>query len=116
LKLRFLRVGVADRGINLRFGQIASGMQFGSIQFRDRLSGAQSVPFPRENLFYPSASARADMYFVYFDCSGDGVASLLAARQKDRQCDHSGCANPASKEFASPGCFGVVDFVWHDEH
>jgi len=69
LKLRFLRVGVADRGINLRFGQIASGMQFGSIQFRDRLSDALSVAFPRENLFYSSATARAHMHFVHFDCS-----------------------------------------------
>jgi len=78
---------------NLRFGKIASCVQFGSIQFHDGLSGPQGVAFPGKNLFDSTAATRTYMHFVHLNCSGDGIAPMPASRGEERQRKQRCAAN-----------------------
>jgi hypothetical protein len=80
-----LRVGVANRGIDLRRGQIAPRAKLGRFELRDHLAFAKTVAFLRENFLDAPGHARTNMRFVHLNRAGDGVPSISARRKKDRQ-------------------------------
>ena len=86
-QLRLLRISVVNRGINLCGGKIAARSQFGSVQLNDRLAGAQSVPFPCENLFHAPAAARSHVHLVHFNGSRNRRFFVAATceQEKERQ-------------------------------
>src|SRR4030095_15176147 len=67
--------------------------QFGSVQFHDWLAGAQPIPFPRENLLHAPGAARSHVHLIDFNGSRDGVASIAARCQEERQRKQRKAAN-----------------------
>ena len=78
-----LRFGIMRSAVDLCDGKIAARRQLSRVQFNNRLIGVQFVAFLREDLLHATAHARADMHFVYFDCSGNSVATIATARRQD---------------------------------
>ena len=60
------------------FGQlggdlVALGLQFGGVQFGNRLAGLQGVAFRGEDLLHPAAVARGDPDLIGFNGAGDAA-------------------------------------------
>jgi hypothetical protein len=84
-KLRFLRIGIVLRSIDLGGCEIAARFQFFGIELCDRLAGVQLIAFLREYLFDSPAHSRSNMHLVDFDRAGDGIGIAATADECRRE-------------------------------